>query len=138
DVREVRGAPRSYISRRPAPDRCALLRELRFTQAGSRNERRGMRSQTGWSARRCGHIARAVVLYLLVPAAALPVVVRSADAQTAGAQNSNVQASAAGVESLRTAPERTNYRETTRYAEIAEWMERVAAASPVIHLDTLG
>lgn len=97
-----------------------------------------MRSQTGWSARRCGHIARAVVLYLLVPAAALPVVVRSADAQTAGAQNSNVQASAAGVESLRTAPERTNYRETTRYAEIAEWMERVAAASPVIHLDTLG
>lgn len=42
------------------------------------------------------------------------------------------------VGSLRTAPERTNYRETTRYAEVAAWMERVAEASPVIQLDTFG
>lgn len=42
------------------------------------------------------------------------------------------------TESLRTAPERTNYRETTRYEEVAAWMERVAEASPVIHLDTFG
>jgi hypothetical protein len=42
------------------------------------------------------------------------------------------------VASLRTAPERTNYRETTRYAEVVAWMERVAAASPVIALDTFG
>jgi hypothetical protein len=40
--------------------------------------------------------------------------------------------------SLRTAPERTNYRETTRYADVVTFMERAAAASPVIELDTMG
>ena len=39
---------------------------------------------------------------------------------------------------LRTAPERTNYRETTRYAEVMAFVERVAAASPVIVMDTFG
>jgi hypothetical protein len=39
---------------------------------------------------------------------------------------------------LLTAPERTGHRETTRYADVMSWMERVAARSPVIHLDTLG
>lgn len=47
-------------------------------------------------------------------------------------------ARAQDIASLRTAPERTNYRETTRYAEVAAWLERVAAASPVIALDTFG
>lgn len=42
------------------------------------------------------------------------------------------------IASLRTAPERTHYRETTRYAEVAAWLERVADASPVIQLDTFG
>jgi hypothetical protein len=42
------------------------------------------------------------------------------------------------VAALRTAPERTNYRETTRYDEVVAWLERVAAASPVIALDTFG
>jgi hypothetical protein len=42
------------------------------------------------------------------------------------------------VASLRTAPERTNFRETTRYDEVMAWLERVAEASPVIQLDTFG
>jgi hypothetical protein len=40
--------------------------------------------------------------------------------------------------SLRTAPERTNYRETTRYDDVTEWLRLVAEASPVIHVDTFG
>jgi hypothetical protein len=47
-------------------------------------------------------------------------------------------AAAQDVATLRTAPERTDYRETTRYAEVMEWLEQVAAASPVIQLDTFG
>src|SRR5690606_2790846 len=47
-------------------------------------------------------------------------------------------APAAAVDDLRTAPERTDYRETTRYAEVVDWMHRVADASPVIQLDTFG
>jgi hypothetical protein len=39
---------------------------------------------------------------------------------------------------LRTAPERSNYRETTRYADVVSFMERAAAMSPVIDLDTMG
>jgi hypothetical protein len=49
--------------------------------------------------------------------------------------------SGCGIEdarALRTAPERTAFRETTRYREVAEWLECVAAASPVIQLDTFG
>lgn len=42
------------------------------------------------------------------------------------------------VAALRTAPERTGYVETTRYADVVAFMERAAAASPLIHLDTMG
>ena len=38
----------------------------------------------------------------------------------------------------RTAPERTGYVETTRYADVVTFMEQVAAASPLIQLDTMG
>jgi hypothetical protein len=44
----------------------------------------------------------------------------------------------ARVELLLTAPERTAYRETTRYVDVVAWIERVSAASPVIHLETFG
>ncbi|HEX6133984.1 MAG TPA: M14 family metallopeptidase [Longimicrobiales bacterium] len=64
-------------------------------------------------ARRC---ARAVTVLLLLAA---PAAAQSADP-------------------LRTAPERTGYRETTRYDEVVAWLERVAAASPVIRVDTFG
>lgn len=37
-----------------------------------------------------------------------------------------------------TAPERTDYRETTRYDEVVDFMEDAAAASPLIHLTTFG
>ena len=47
-------------------------------------------------------------------------------------------AAAQDAGALRTAPERTNYRETTRYAEVMAFVERVAAASPVIVMDTFG
>jgi hypothetical protein len=50
-----------------------------------------------------------------------PVAARSVDAAT-----------------LRTAPERTNFRETTRYEDVVRFMERVAALSPVIQVDTFG
>lgn len=39
---------------------------------------------------------------------------------------------------LKTAPERTDYRETTRYVDVVAFMEAAAAASPRIFLDTLG
>lgn len=39
---------------------------------------------------------------------------------------------------LKTAPERTDYRETTRYVHVVAFMEAAAAASPRIFLDTLG
>ena len=39
---------------------------------------------------------------------------------------------------LKTAPEATNFRETTRYADVVAFMKTVAAASPRIHLDTMG
>jgi hypothetical protein len=45
---------------------------------------------------------------------------------------------AGDVATLRSAPERTAYQETTRYDEVVDWMKRVAAVSPVIQLDTFG
>jgi murein tripeptide amidase MpaA len=39
---------------------------------------------------------------------------------------------------LLTRAERTDFRETTRYAEVVELAERLAAASPDIHLTTFG
>jgi hypothetical protein len=42
------------------------------------------------------------------------------------------------VASLRTAPERTAYRETTRYDDVVSFVQRVAEASPVVALDTFG
>jgi hypothetical protein len=47
-------------------------------------------------------------------------------------------AAAQDVGALRTAPERTGFRETTTYDDVLEWMKTVAAASPVIRLDTFG
>lgn len=37
-----------------------------------------------------------------------------------------------------TAPERTDFRETTRYADVVGFVETVAEASPLIHLTTFG
>jgi hypothetical protein len=42
------------------------------------------------------------------------------------------------LSALRTAPERSAHRETTRYADAVAFMETAAAASPVIHLTTFG
>ncbi|HUF51272.1 MAG TPA: M14 family metallopeptidase, partial [Longimicrobiales bacterium] len=66
-----------------------------------------------------------LVVGLLLIAGAAPLVAQSS-------------VPAAGAGTLLTAPERTNYRETTRYADVMAWLERVSAESPVIHLDTLG
>src|SRR5690606_9494993 len=46
--------------------------------------------------------------------------------------------SAQDADVMRTAPEKTNYVETTRYADAVAFMPAAAAASPVIHLDTMG
>ena len=45
---------------------------------------------------------------------------------------------AAAQEWPRTAPERTDYRETTRHADVVSFLEEVAARSPLIRLDTMG
>ncbi|MGH7507479.1 MAG: M14 family zinc carboxypeptidase, partial [Longimicrobiales bacterium] len=41
-------------------------------------------------------------------------------------------------DAMRTAPERTGFVETTRYDDVVVFMEAAAAASPIIHLDTMG
>jgi hypothetical protein len=51
---------------------------------------------------------------------------------------SAAHATAQGLDTLRTAPEQTAYRETTRYGDVVNWLHEVAAASPVIHLETFG
>ncbi|MGH7447605.1 MAG: M14 family zinc carboxypeptidase, partial [Longimicrobiales bacterium] len=75
-----------------------------------------------------GDACTGVCALLMCAAAALP----------AAAQVPGMSGASADVRSLVTAPERTNYRETTRYAAVVAWLERVAAASPVIQLDTFG
>ncbi|CAN5723670.1 M14 family metallopeptidase [soil metagenome] len=47
-------------------------------------------------------------------------------------------ASAQNVNALRTAPERTDFRETSTYDDVMHWVETVGAASPVMHVDTFG
>ena len=47
-------------------------------------------------------------------------------------------ADGAAVAELSTVPERTNYVETSRYADVVSFLERVAAASPLIRIDTMG
>jgi hypothetical protein len=42
------------------------------------------------------------------------------------------------LRSLKTRPERTNYAETSRYQDVVDFMEAVAAAAPQIHLTTYG
>lgn len=42
------------------------------------------------------------------------------------------------LDTLRTRAERTDYIETTRYQEAVEFLEAVAAASPLAHLETMG
>lgn len=46
--------------------------------------------------------------------------------------------SSAQLESLLTAPERTDWLETTRYAEVLTFLEAVAASSPFAHLTRMG
>lgn len=48
------------------------------------------------------------------------------------------RAEAQSVAQLKTAPEATNFRETTRYADVLAFVKAVAEASPRIHLDTMG
>jgi hypothetical protein len=75
---------------------------------------------------RCAYAMRTFVAP--VPAAACVVLLLAA-ASPARAQDSAL---------LRTAPEQTAFRETTRYADVVAWMEHVARTSPVIQLDTFG
>ena len=43
-----------------------------------------------------------------------------------------------GAAALRTRPERTDFRETSRYADVMEFLEAVDRASPLVHLTTFG
>jgi hypothetical protein len=78
--------------------------------------------------------ARRAVLQAVVCVAAAGTLPAAALAQQQAAHNPGQQA----VDSLRTAPERTGFRETTRYDDVVRWLHVVAAASPVIHLETFG
>ena len=42
------------------------------------------------------------------------------------------------IASLRTTPEKTDYRETSRYADVMAFLEALDAASPAVHLTTFG
>ncbi len=56
-------------------------------------------------------------------------------------QNAGKAAAPAGspaLRALKTRPERTNYEETSRYQDVVDFMQTVAAASPQIHLTTYG
>jgi hypothetical protein len=66
-------------------------------------------------------VIRSVALVLLFTLAAAP----------AGAQSS-------AVADLKTTPEKTGYRETSKYADVVAFMEAVDKASPKIHLTTFG
>ncbi|HSJ24744.1 MAG TPA: M14 family metallopeptidase [Longimicrobiales bacterium] len=70
-------------------------------------------------------------LLVLLVGMAVPVAAQVTPAGGGGAALDPVRA-------LRTAPERTGFRETTRHDDVVAWMETVAAASPVIQLDTFG
>ncbi len=54
------------------------------------------------------------------------------------AAESSSRPQAADLSSLRTRPERTEFRETTRYDEVVHIVETVAAASPRLHATTFG
>lgn len=54
----------------------------------------------------------------------------------AAASSASAQGSASPVPATR--PERSEYRETSRYADVTAFMEAVAAASPRVHLATFG
>lgn len=56
----------------------------------------------------------------------------------AHADHGAAAADAAAATGLLTAPERTDFRETTRYDEVMAWLHEVARRSPFIRLDTMG
>ncbi len=55
-----------------------------------------------------------------------------------GAGKAAAPAAAPALRALKTRPERTNYEETSRYQDVIDFMQTVAAASPQIHLTTYG
>jgi Zinc carboxypeptidase len=57
-------------------------------------------------------------------------------ASSGRALNARVQVDA--IAALRTVPERTDYRETSRYADVMDFLRTVDAASTAIHLTTFG
>src|SRR4030042_887811 len=54
------------------------------------------------------------------------------------AQSAGKGAGTAALRALKTRPERTNYAETSRYQDVIDFMNTVAAASSRIHLTTYG
>jgi hypothetical protein len=57
---------------------------------------------------------------------------------TASALCAIPQRSSADLQSLLTTPERTDFRETSRYADVVAFLESLDRASPAIHLTTFG
>lgn len=62
----------------------------------------------------------------------------SVQAVPQGGGKTAAPAGSPALRALKTRPERTNYEETSRYQEVIDFMQAVAAASPQIHLTTYG
>src|SRR5688500_13815117 len=45
---------------------------------------------------------------------------------------------AGGISALQTTPERTDFRETSRYADVMAFLDALDKASPAIHVTTFG
>ena len=54
------------------------------------------------------------------------------------ASAANAQSSAPDVSGLQTTPEKTAFRETSRYADVMAFLDALAKASPRVHLTTFG
>jgi hypothetical protein len=74
----------------------------------------------------------------------IPILIAATCASLAGCTASNPMPdpapypTASAADSLTTRPERTGFRETSRYAEVVAFMEAADRASPLIHLTTFG
>ncbi|MBZ5499820.1 MAG: peptidase M14 [Acidobacteriia bacterium] len=79
---------------------------------------------------------RQTFIRLVMASALLALCCVQAAPQIAG--KAAAPAGSASLRALKTRPERTNYAETSRYQDVMDFMDAVAAASPQIHIITFG
>ncbi len=80
-----------------------------------------------------GHMKRLVVTLI-----AVIVVSAAGSAQKGAAKVARGETALARFDAIRTVPEKTDFRETSRYADVVAFMEAIARASDRVHLTTFG